>query len=64
MKTLKAVIGVAVTAMALSLALSAQSFAGEDEARGRPGDRVAFSPRPLGPSSGLAFVFPGMIVHP
>ena len=30
---------------------------------GRPGDRVAFSPRPLGPGPGLAFVFPGMGNH-
>jgi len=32
-------------------------------AKGRPGDRVAFSPRPLGPDAGLAFVFPGMGNH-
>jgi PfaB family protein len=37
--------------------------AGEDQPRTRPGERVAFSPRPLGPSSGLAFVFPGMGNH-
>ena len=37
--------------------------AGEDGARGRPGDRVAFSAEPLGPGSGLAFVFPGMGNH-
>ena len=36
---------------------------GRDESKARPGDRVAFSPRPLGPGSGLAFVFPGMGNH-
>ena len=37
--------------------------ADEGPTRARPGDRVAFSRRPLGPDSGLAFVFPGMGNH-
>ena len=37
--------------------------AGEDRPGTRPGDRVAFSPRPIGPGSSLAFVFPGMGNH-
>ncbi len=35
----------------------------EGRAKGRPGDRVAYSPRPLGPGAGLALVFPGMGNH-
>ena len=31
--------------------------------RARPGERVWHSPRPIGPGSGLAFVFPGMGNH-
>ena len=37
--------------------------AGEERSKARPSDRVAYSPRPLGPTSGLAFVFPGMGNH-
>ncbi len=45
------------------IATARRRIEGKDEARIRPGDRVAFSERPLGPKSGLAFVFPGMGNH-
>ncbi len=45
------------------IATARRRASGEEHPRIRPGDRVAFSPRPLGPGSGLAFVFPGMGNH-
>ena len=45
------------------VAAARRRLAGEAPTKARGGDRVAFSAEPLGPGSGLAFVFPGMGNH-
>ncbi|WP_435007871.1 beta-ketoacyl synthase N-terminal-like domain-containing protein [Tundrisphaera lichenicola] len=52
-----------VGALRERLELARRKVDGSTDPRGRLTDGVAYSPEPLGPGSGLAFVFPGMGNH-
>ncbi len=58
-----AIVADAIETLGDGIAEARRRVEGAPTPRGRGGDRVAYSARPLGPDAGLAFVFPGMGNH-